>query len=150
MFRVDASDLVVLGSRTSLRLSADTIRSSLASSAQSAVELRDLGIGEPEDLLAHYLFGRDRFLRLAGSVELNTDDNMRIEYSAPLFLYVDTADTNDRLLLDHAEIPVLAVDGVVGLFALANGYTNLGLDARAEADLAAAHQLALSQKEGSP
>ena len=46
------------------------------------------------------------------------------------------------LALRHSR---MVLGASVGLFALANGYTNLGLDQRATEALAAAHQLAVSE-----
>ena len=61
-------------------------------------------------------------IELAGSIELNTDDNMRIEYSAPLHLHEDTRESNCEMLQRVAEVPVEAVERAGGFVTLAKTY----------------------------
>jgi hypothetical protein len=49
---------------------------------------------------------REHAIALAGDVGVNTDDNMRIEYNAPLHLHVDTQSINVELLHAHAWTPI--------------------------------------------
>jgi len=70
---------------------------------------------------------RDGLERFAGDIGLNTDDNMRIEYSAPLHLHEHTATSNFNALVpveDGVEhtVPIDAVEGVDGRIALAEAY----------------------------
>jgi len=70
-----------------------------------AEELRSVGIEHPMELVAIYQFAGEHILDFAEHAPLNTDDNMRIEYSAPLHLHADTQDENFRLLLKNAKLP---------------------------------------------
>ena len=70
-----------------------------------AKELRSVGIEDPMELVAIYQFGGEHIMGFAEHSPLNTDDNMRIEYSAPLHLHAETQDENFRLLLKNAKIP---------------------------------------------
>ena len=70
-----------------------------------AAELRSVGIEDPMELVAIYQFGGEHILDFAANSPLNTDDNMRIEYSAPLHLHAETQDENFRLLLKNAKVP---------------------------------------------
>ena len=72
-------------------------------------ELGAVGITDPTELMAIYQFSGTHILDFAGHAELNTDDNMRIEYSAPMHLHADTQDENFRLLIHNAQVPRLAL-----------------------------------------
>ena len=74
-----------------------------------AEELAVVDITEPMDLVALFQMDRASVLDLSERAPLNTDDNMLIEYSAPLHLHVDTSHDNFRLLLHHAGIPFYAL-----------------------------------------
>jgi hypothetical protein len=63
--------------------------------------LRDLGEIEIEtglDLVARYRMDRGMLQNIAEGVTRNTDDNMRVEYSAPLNLHTWTGDANVTML----------------------------------------------------
>ena len=57
-------------------------------------------------MLSHYLLDREGVLALAEDVERNTDDNMRIEHSAPLTLLKDMKRSNNRMLEAAARLAV--------------------------------------------
>jgi hypothetical protein len=90
-------------------------------------DLARIGVYRPEDILGRYCCGRDTLLAMAGDVERNTDDNMRIEYSAPLHLHESTEEANSRLLAKVAELPLAEVQGTDSLVALANAYAEWDL-----------------------
>jgi spermidine synthase len=141
VYRVDDSDLVLVGSDRPLDVGAAAMRDRLWPVPAVAADLDRVDLERPEHVVAHYLFGRDEILRLAGDVELNTDDNMRIEYSAPRHLYDSTTEANRRLLLGASPLPQRAVEGAAGLVALASGYAELELWPRAVEALDAALRL---------
>lgn len=71
-------------------------------------DLEKLGFRGPTDLVALYRFDQDEILNGGIGTEdlpLNTDDNMIIEYSAPLHLHVDSQDDNVSMLIEHSQIP---------------------------------------------
>jgi spermidine synthase len=122
VFRISAGDLILVGSDRPLALDTAAIHDVLARSTAVADDLKAAEASRPEDVLALYLFGRDTVLQLAGDAERNTDDNMRIEYSAPLALHAGTEAENMELLLTAAVPAVNAVSTKAGIVALARAY----------------------------
>ncbi|MCB9680293.1 MAG: fused MFS/spermidine synthase [Alphaproteobacteria bacterium] len=61
-------------------------------------------------LIGAWLMDRDEVLRMVGDTPRNTDDNMRIEYNAPLNLHRDTQALNVPMLMRHAQVPWRYVD----------------------------------------
>jgi len=101
---IEDADLVLVGSESPL-VPTETTALRLLGWPQVRQELKEVGIRGPFDLLSLYQFDRDVILGMAEGVPLNTDDNMIIEYHAPLNLHVDTSYENFQLLLDNAKIP---------------------------------------------
>ena len=122
LFRIDEADVVLIGSDAPLPLQASRIRGTLFANNAVAAELKALDYNRAEDLLSLYQFSRGPLMQIAGAVERNTDDNMRIEYAAPLHLHRDTNDANSELLQSVAELPWEAVEGREQLVALAEAY----------------------------
>ena len=90
-------------------------------------DLNRVGLNSAEDILSQFYFGRERLLQLVGDIELNTDDNMRIEYSTPLALYATTTNSNVQMLEDAAEIPYGAVqESRLGILATSYAQRDLG------------------------
>lgn len=94
---VGTSDLVLVGSEQPIRPTPSAARALLAHPGTAAA-LRQQGIDDEFDLLARYLFDQDAIAALAPDGALNTDDNMRVEYAAPLSLHRDTNPENSALL----------------------------------------------------
>ncbi len=67
--------------------------------------LARVGVTHPAQLVGMHAFDRDGLLAFAGDGPLVTDDNMRVEYSAPLYLHRDTQVPNWEALRDAAGIP---------------------------------------------
>jgi spermidine synthase len=59
-------------------------------------DLARIGIHGPEDLLAHFWIGGDEVRSAVPPGPLNTDDNMRIEFAAPLRMLARDSDRLDR------------------------------------------------------
>jgi len=123
---IEDADVVMVGSDEPLILNADSIARIMNMDAAVAQDLQILDIHEPEDLLLRYQANEVKIRDLAGSAPINTDDNMRIEYSAPLNLHRDTSEDNMLLMMDTWQtrkyIPFEAVEGVEGMIALAQAY----------------------------
>ena len=84
---------------------------------------------------------RPELIELVGPVVRNTDDNMRIEYSAPRSVHTNTSFRNVRLIEDHAVLPLQTTGpDPFALLDLASTYERLE-DPRAEAAEALAHRL---------
>jgi spermidine synthase len=130
VFRVDESDLVLLGSDEPLPLSTEQIAETVSGNEGVIAELGALEITGADEIMALYHFDQTTIAELAGDAELNTDNNMLIEYSAPLHIHAETRVPNLEMLLGAAEIPVDAVDGARGLMHLARAYFKYDWDGR--------------------
>lgn len=123
---IEDADLVLVGSDRPLELDAAGVARMMAMDAAVAEDLRLIECGTPEDVIARYQADRERILAFAGDTPLNTDDNMRIEYSAPLHLHEDTADANFVALLKdtgaRGHVPFEAVRGEDEFLRLARAY----------------------------
>ena len=121
LFRVSASDLLIVGSQTELPLSMAALNT-LFENDRVAEALQTINIEQPEHLLGLHQFSRGTILEFAGGAIRNTDDNMHIEYSAPLTLFDDTLAANVSILDRYSETAHEAVEDVDGLLALARTY----------------------------
>lgn len=122
---IEDADLVLVGSDQPLELTADAIAVMMERDADVAFDLQQIDCATPEDVLTRYQIDQERILEFAGDAEVNTDDNMRIEYSAPWHLHEATADDNFYELLEagaRATVPLHTVSGVEGRLDLAEAY----------------------------
>ena len=94
----EESDLILLGSDAPMELSMESIEDMMRRDPAVRADLTRVEIPEAEDLLIRYALDRERILEIAGDAPLNTDDNMRIEYSAPRNLHRSTWQENSELL----------------------------------------------------
>jgi spermidine synthase len=102
---VEDADLVVLGSDQPLEPRRERLEAALQRWPGYRSELAVVGLDDPETLLSTWQMDRTAVRTLTEGVVLNTDDNMRIEYAAPLHLHASTSDENVSLLLDSALVP---------------------------------------------
>ncbi len=123
VFRVAPADLLVVGSQAELPLSVEAFQE-IFKNDRVAEDLRTISIERPEHLLGLHQFARDTLLGFAGKETRNTDDNMRIEYSAPLKLFEDTLMANVNMLERHAKVITEGIDDAAGLLALARTYAD--------------------------
>ncbi len=124
---IEDADLVLVGSDSPLTPSVAGFAEMIRDEGAVAVDLRLIECGEPEDLIARIQLDRARMEEFSAGAELNTDDNMRIEYSAPLHLHEQTSEANFLALLHRKEgeqpmVPLSAVEGVEGRIRLAEAY----------------------------
>lgn len=124
LFRVDASDLILLGSDEPLPLDEGAMEYVFGAGGDAAEDLYRIGCRKPEHLLSLYQFDRDTIWGLARNAVRNTDDNMHIEYSAPRHLHEQTSVENSRLIQGLAEIPVDVVEGRYRYVELAKAYAS--------------------------
>ena len=123
VFRVDSSDNIVLASDEPIDVGIPAFETLFRTEALRRDLLR-IRFRSPEQFLAMYQFGRPTLMQLTEGVGLNTDDNMRIEYSAPLHLHEDTGDANSMMLHEVAVLPLETVDRQ-GLLLLIMAYNDL-------------------------
>ena len=117
---IQDADLVMVGSNEPLTFDLDRARSLLEKNKGVRDELALIGITEPADLLTFYQFDRDSIVEITEGVGLNTDDNMRVEYSAPLNLHRETAEDNFLILLPQSQ--AVYVEGIEANLELARAY----------------------------
>lgn len=68
-------------------------------------ELERVDVRDPMDIVAMFQMDRASIRNATRGAPLNTDDNMRIEYRAPLNLHRDTHDENMRVLSEASALP---------------------------------------------
>jgi spermidine synthase len=61
-------------------------------------DLRDLGLSELYAVLGFYRMGKKEILSVSEGAEFNTDDNARLEFSAPRSLGKSTSDLNRKII----------------------------------------------------
>ena len=101
---IEEADIVMVASARPLEFDLDRMERILATPAPSA-DLERIGIRTAEDLLTYYLMDDVDIADIEGDAPLNTDDNMRIEYSAPRYLHYVTELDNFALLLENTSGP---------------------------------------------
>jgi len=118
---IEDADLVLVGSDEPLLASPQAARRLFA---QHRVEsqLRKVDVTDPYELVAMFQMDRQDILDATEGSPLNTDDNMRIEYNAPLNLHRDTHDENMLFMLKNASMPVDGVTESADWAGLAEAY----------------------------
>ena len=128
---IQDADLVLVGSESPLEMDTAYFQRTIDANPKVKADLLEIGIDSATDLLARYRLDRDKLQELAEGVERNTDDNMRVEYSAPLNLYTWTGDENVLMLEKSVGkvplVPYEATSGVDGLIDLAKSYAEIDL-----------------------
>ena len=102
---IPGRDLVLLGSDAALGVDVARLEAAL-SRATVAADLARIDIRGVEDLLAFYLTDDAGARAFAAGAPLNTDDNGRIEFRAPLSLHADTRSANVAALARFAVDPL--------------------------------------------
>ncbi|MEZ4235504.1 MAG: hypothetical protein R3F59_04945 [Myxococcota bacterium] len=137
---IEGADLVLLGADHPLVPTPEAAAGLLADPAVRD-ELQQVEIRFPLDLVAYHAMDRAQALAFAGNAPLVTDDNLRVEYAAPLWLHTDVAIRNWDDLLAAARVPWGAVPREpLAMLDLAETYERLGDPRRA--DEVRAHALA--------
>ena len=121
---IEDADLVLLGSDEPLELTVEAAERLIDGHPAVGKELELIGIDDPHDLLTYYQFGRDEILELTEGAPMNTDDNMLVEYSAPLNLHSQTSEDNFLMLLPKSR--AVEIEGDADNLALARAYERRG------------------------
>ena len=101
---IEEADIVMVASSRPLELDIPRIEGILAQ-PDPAADLARVGILTPEDWLTYYLMDEVDVADMVGDGPLNTDDNLRIEFSAPRYLHYITELDNFQLLLEATSGP---------------------------------------------
>ncbi|NCG22000.1 MAG: hypothetical protein GWP91_23540 [Rhodobacterales bacterium] len=106
---IEDADLVLVGSESPIAPNFAGAEH-LLSWDKAAAELALVDVEEPLDLVALFQLGREQIVEMSEDMPRNTDDNMRIEYSAPRNLHAQTHEENFTLLLRNAIVPFDSIE----------------------------------------
>lgn len=98
-------DLVLVGTDEPIRFDRDAMAERM-SELRVRLSLGSVRAREPEDLLALLRVADREFDAIVAGAPTNTDDNGRVEFSAPKALYLETIDANTEILLRAGSDPV--------------------------------------------
>lgn len=140
---VEDADLVMIGSDRPLDPGLEAAGQLYERWPAVRAELERVDLGRPMQIVARYQMGRDGALAVAGEIDRNTDDNMRVEYSAPRHLHSATQGRNFEIMVPFLDVPSDAIgDNPVAMAALAREYRALEDWVRAISAMRTASQLA--------
>jgi len=132
LFGGDAADVFLMGSDARLDIHLSGIEDALRNNPAMAGDLESALMPQGADILSTFIMRRKYILKLAGDVGLNTDDNMHIEYSAPLQLHKSTDQANAQLLRrTYVVLPRFAIEDSQGWQLLSEAYARHLDDVRA-------------------
>jgi spermidine synthase len=110
LFRLSSGrDVLLLGSHEPIRFSLPRMRQVFEDPARGQV-LGSIGLHYPFDVLVGLTLDTEGCAEFAEGAPLNTDDNMRLELSAPRTLYVDRTEEIGEALQEHQVTVVDYVD----------------------------------------
>jgi spermidine synthase len=133
------ADFILMGSAEPRAFDLARVQAALDASPALREDFARLGFRGPSAFLADFLLAEPDTARLTLGADLNTDDRLPLEFSAPRSLHRDTASTNYRMVraFRTRELPRLAGDGAAQVEMAAArhalGTVYLGKDLPAEA-----------------
>jgi spermidine synthase len=101
VWNMQESDFLLIGSSTPLALDYPRARKIFAANPTIRADFLPLGITDPYALRGFYRMSRKELLSFAEDADLNTDDNVRLEFSAPRSLGKPTSELNRGLMQAH-------------------------------------------------
>ena len=104
---IEDSDLVILGSNEPLELEIEKANQ-LFSDPKLRADFDGIDVHNPYELLVYYRMDEEGVRKIGADAGYTTDDNMRIEYSAPKQLYKSTGTANIRTLMESPQVPRFA------------------------------------------
>ena len=110
---IEETDLLIVGSAAPLPLDLPALQERM-SPPEVAQDLLRVDVGNVAELLSFFKIGEQEIQELAAGSQLNTDDNAKIEFSAPWYLYVDTGALNWELLDEATAGPMPYLMGLDG------------------------------------
>ena len=119
LFRINQNDLLMVGSEEPIPLDIASFEP-LFENDEIRTQMYRSKIEFPEDVLGLFAFDQDAILEMQALV--NSDDNMRIEYSAPLHLHDSTRKPNNIMLGANLQIPWQALNTPEDYIALGKAY----------------------------
>ncbi|HEX9442919.1 MAG TPA: fused MFS/spermidine synthase, partial [Candidatus Binatia bacterium] len=97
-WNLQESDFLLVGSLKEQRFDYPRLAKIFSGSPVMREDFNDLGLSDLYSVLGFYRMGRKEILALAEGAEYNTDDNARLEFSAPRSLGRSTSDLNRKIL----------------------------------------------------
>jgi spermidine synthase len=109
----NVGDFLMMGAAQPRALDLGRVQSRWAASPGLRADFARLGFRTPWAFLADFLLAEPDAARLTLGADLNTDDLLPLEFSAPRSLHRDTAPTNYRMVRGFrtTDLPLLAGDG---------------------------------------
>jgi spermidine synthase len=98
VWNLQESDFLLIGSAKEQQFDYPRLEKILAGNETLKSDLRDLGLSDVYSVLGFYRMGKKDLLALAEGAEFNTDDNARLEFSAPRSLGKSTSDLNRKII----------------------------------------------------
>ena len=142
MWFTNEGDNFLVGTKSSLAALLTRVQERFRASPLLREDFTRVGLSNPVGFLADYLLSEEELGRYAVSADLNTDDTLWLEFSAPRSLYeLRNAEMNHRVLRSYrtTDLPPmlpadrLVVDTAEGRDALGRALVGKGLAAEAEA-----------------
>jgi spermidine synthase len=127
---IEGADLVLVGSDRPI-VPRPELAARLLAAEPVKLELERIGIRFPLDLVALHAMNRAQALAFAGDARRVTDDNLLVEYAAPIWLHTDIAIQNWDDLYAASEIPWEVIADPLDWFDLADSYDQVGHARRA-------------------
>ncbi len=105
MWNLQESDFLLIGSVKEQRFDYPRLEKVYSANAVLRDDLRELGLSELYGVLGFYRMGKKELLALAEGAEYNTDDNARLEFSAPRSLGRSTSELNRKIIEPFVTAP---------------------------------------------
>ncbi len=105
MWNMQESDFLLVGSLTEQKFDYSTLRKIFAGNQAMKSDFHNLGLSDAFGALGFYRMGKKELADLTKGAELNTDDNARLEFSAPRSLGKPTIMLNRRLIESSTTAP---------------------------------------------
>lgn len=123
VFKVDGSDLILIGSKQDLDIDRNLMQKHFNErNLYIKYQREKAGQKNVEHMVGLYMFDEEVIKEVTKNIVANTDDNMLIEYRAPKYIHQDTQDVNGEKLDELSEIPWDEYDDLRGLLSLAHVY----------------------------
>src|SRR5581483_7845672 len=98
VWNLQETDFLLVGSHKELRFDYARAQKIFSSNEVLRDDFHDLGLSDAYSVLGFYRMGRPELLKLADGAEYNTDDNARLEFSAPRSLGANTSELNRKIM----------------------------------------------------
>ena len=114
IWNVSQVDYVLIGTTEPVPVDLGRLKAIYQSSEGLRRDFAQSGIIDWPGLLGYYMLGGTDVSRFVGDAPLNTDDRLRLEFSAPRALYLETSRANFRLMRSFrtADLPELSPEGL--------------------------------------